>query len=332
MAERARFALGSCRFFTSSFPQLLTLTWKNEETKHADHLFSIPPFTPTLRSLTYVGAWSSLTAQVNNLTSFAFETDFGPWGTNTEAVRLFMSNNRSLESLELKSVDFVGASKGPPVQLLNLKYLSVGLGCKELSTIIHVPALRRLSSLRISSEADDPEMYTISATGDGFTFTLNYFLRDFAETWENLTGYAKPVIRHIRLYDGPEEVDHYSRDNNTVILLMVDAQTLEVGLNYAREWYRGFWDDLKQLGTQLKTIRFEVSGEMEPFADEDDDDWDYVLDTIEDLVKYRFDHGRPFSTVERMVVSESERANREQGYVWRCFYGSRKLSQYVRPV
>ena len=150
MVEGELLVLGSCRLFTSAFPQLVTLTWKNEEMKYADHLFSIPPFPPTLRSLTYVGPWHGLIAPVNNLTSFFLENDSGPRGTSAEAVRLFMLNNQSLESLKLKYIDFVGYPKGPPVQLSNLKSLSVGLASKGLSTIIRVPAFNRLSILRIS--------------------------------------------------------------------------------------------------------------------------------------------------------------------------------------
>jgi len=70
ITERARLALGSCRFYTPTFPKLVTFTWKNEGVAHADYLFSIPPFVPTLRSLNYVGDWNSLVTQVNNLTSF----------------------------------------------------------------------------------------------------------------------------------------------------------------------------------------------------------------------------------------------------------------------
>jgi len=246
---------------------------------------------------------------------------------------MFMRGNRSLESLYLKWIDFEGDAKGPPVHLLNLKSLNVGFPLKRLSTVIRVPAFQRLSSLRISSE--DADMYTLSATGDGIEFTAECGLRDFAETWEDLTGYAKPIIRHVRLYDGPEPIDHCCSDNTTVVLLMLDAQTLEVGFNYVLGWYGSFWEDLKQLGPQLKTIRFEVSGDMEPCPDDGCalDDWDDdVWDSIEDLVKYRFDKGRPFSTIERLAVSEGERENRLQAYVWRCFYGSRKLGQYVRSV
>ena len=206
LVERARYPLGSCRFFTSSFPRLATLTWKNKETNHADYLFTTSPFVPTLRSLTYVGAWSNLIAQVNNLTSFVFENESGL--TNTEAVRLFMLNNRSLESLSLQIDTIEGGSKGPPVHLSNLKSLTIGAPVKKLSTIFRVPALRRLSSLRISTDSE-ADIYTLSATGDEITLTAKCYPRDFAETWEDLTGEAKPLIRHIRLYDDePEEVDH----------------------------------------------------------------------------------------------------------------------------
>ena len=330
---RVRYALGSCRFFTSSFPRLVNLTWKNESTSYADYLFTTPPFVPTLRSLTYAGGWSGLIAQVNSLTTFVFDSDSKPWGTNAEAFRQFMRNNRSLESLYLKWIDFEGDAKGPPVHLSCLKSLSIGLPVKKLSTIIRVPAFQRLSSLTISSE--DAEMYTISATGDKIALTAECFLRDFAETWEDLTGYAKPVIRHVRLYDGSDCVDHCCGENTSVILLMMDAHTLEIGYNYLMGWYTSFWEDLKQLGSQLKTFRVEVSGDSEPcFEDElSEDEWDCeVWDNVEDLVKYRFDQGRPFAAIERLMVSESERENRMQAYVWRCFYGGRKIDQYVRST
>jgi len=329
--EKARLLLGSCRFFTSTFPRLVCLTWKNIGTADADYLFSTPLFVPTLRSLTYVGTWNSLIKQVTNLTSFSFFLDGDyDYEMDTEAFRILICNNRSLESLELKWVTFVGDSKGPPAHLLNLKSLAVWDPPKKLSTTIRIPAFQRLSSLRISLGSGDIaayDMYTLHAAGDDIKIKAASSLNKLAETWEDLTGYAKPIIRHIRLYDGPEFVEHECwNDNSSVALLMIDAQTLEVGSNYLVGWYKSFWEELKQLGTQLKTIRFEVSEDMEPTDD------CYMCDHIEDLVKYRFEQGRPFSAVERMVVSESDRENRLQAYVWRCFYGVRKVDQYIRPV
>ena len=286
-----------------------------------------------------MGVWNSLIKQVTNLTSFSLSLDsnFGPYKINTEAFRLLMCNNRSLESLDLKWVELEGDSKSSPAHLLNLKSLTVNPPPKKLSTTVRIPAFQRLSLLRISSGDDDMSSgYTLYATGDDIAIKIDCSLNEFAETWEDLTGYAKPIIRHIRLYDGPEFVDHYCWGGNndcSVALLMMDAQTLEVGFNYQLTWYKSFWDDLKQLGTQLKTIRFEVSEDAEPCRGNDCTHEDcFMCDTIEDLVKYRFDQGRPFSAVERMVVSENDRDNRYQAYLWRCFYGVRELGQYVRPV
>jgi hypothetical protein len=339
---KVRLLLGSCRFFTSTFPRLVCLTWKNFRTTDADYLFSTPLFVPTLRSLTYSGGWNSLIKQVTNLTSFSFflDSDYDH-EMDTEAFRILICNNRSLESLELKYLVLVGDSKGPPVHLLNLKSLTVGNPSKKLSTTIRIPAFQHLSSLRISSGSGDidmgtydDEMYTLHAAGDDITIKASCSFNKLAETWEDLTGYAKPIIRHIRLYDGPEFVEHECwNDNSSVVLLMMDAQTLEVGSNYLLGWYKSFWEELKQLGTQLKTIRFEVSEDTEPCHGDDCafDDC-YMWGHIEDLVKHRFEQGRPFSAVERMVVSEDDRENRLQAYVWRCFYGVRKLDQYIRPV
>ena len=307
---KAQFVLGSCRFFTSTFPRLVTLSW-NSLIKHITNLTSL---------------------------SFSLDSDFDsePYEINTEAFRLLMCNNRSLESLDLNWVTLEGDSKGSPAQLLNLKSLTVRPPPKKLSTTIRIPAFQRLSLLRISRDDDMSSGYTLYAAGDGITIKTDCSLNRLAETWEDLTGYAKPIIRHIRLYDGPEFVDHYCWGNNndhSVALLMMDAQTLEVGFNYQLGWYQSFWDDLKQLGTQLKTIRFEVSEDAEPCRGDDCAQEDcFRCHIIEDLVKYRFDQGRPFSAVERMVVSENERENRYQAYVWRCLYGVRKLGQYVRPV
>ena len=176
--EGAMLALGSCRFFTSTFPRLVDLKWWSRG-NHANYLFSTPPFVPPLRSLTYVGDWNSLVTQVNNLTFFSF-AHVGSSEVSTEAFRLLMHNNSSLESLVLDGVDLKGDSNGPPVHLLNLKSLTVSSPSEKLSTVIRIPALQRLSSLQISSEYGE---YQLFAEGDDVTLTLeeSYDFKD----WEN---------------------------------------------------------------------------------------------------------------------------------------------------
>ena len=96
-----------------------------------------------------------------------------------------------------------------------------------------------------------------------------------------------------------------------------------------------FWAGLKGLGPQLRTIRFEVPERLEPFGGSDDPTWFWavrVLDRIADLVEHRFKEGRPFSTVERMVVSEDEQVDSLQDRVWRRFYDGRRIWEYLVSV
>ena len=95
LTEKERLVLGSCRFFTLSFPTLTILEWLDDTTKHGNHIFSTPPFPPTLRSLTFWGSWDSSVTQVNNLISLTFGNV--PL-TSIETVRLLISNNPSLET------------------------------------------------------------------------------------------------------------------------------------------------------------------------------------------------------------------------------------------
>ena len=221
---------------------------------------------------------------------------------------------------------------GPPVNLPNLNSFKVRPNHRIMSAIICAPALQRLSSLRISLVRTG--ILVLDATGDTITPLVETVPHKSAEVWQDLAGYARPQIRHVQLYDYPEGGRYYGgwRYGREIIPLLTDAYTLEVGCDYL---YSDFLDDLKQLGPQLSTIRFEVWEETEPSRESGDEyeSWGgSLLDQIEDLVKYRFEQGRPFSAVERMVVSESERPNKLQDHVWRRFYDGRNLGQYVRSV
>ena len=327
--ETTGLTLGSCRFFDLSFPQLTGLGWKCEGLTHANHLFSNSPFTPNVRSLTFSGSWDGLFTQVKNLTSFIFKNCDN---IRAETFRLFLLNNLSLESLSLDTSQFQGTPKGPPVDLHNLRSFSIILSPVDLSTVIRVPAFQHLSSLQTSYEGVGfSGVMRLLATGDGITLTVISSLCYVARIWQNLVGYARPTIRHVHLcgYSSCRSAEGVG------FPLLADAHTLEVGRGYLMHWYDDFLDDLKQLGPQLKTIRFEVWEEMEPFGKAGYEDKMYghdLLDGIEELVRYRFENGCPFSVVERMVVCESERSDRQQDHVWRCFYDDRKLGQYVRPV
>lgn len=215
---------------------------------------------------------------------------------------------------------------------MNLKSFSVDFSVEVVSTIIRVPAFLRLSSLQISAD-DGEDWFLLHATGEGITLSTRSNLQDIAEVWHDLVGYARPTIRHIRLHADVDVNPNIDDAESTVASLLLDAHTLEIGAGYFPDWYDGFLNDLKQLGPQLKTIRIAIPDHLEPFRTSDST-YEYwggaMLDKIKELVRYRYEQGRPFSVVERVVVDESERSNRHKDYLWRCFYGGRKLGRYVQ--
>ena len=334
--EKVELVLGSCRFFSLSFPQLTSLGWKAGWTGHSGSTFSSSPFTPTIRSLSFEGSWDGFFTQAKNLTSLTFVGCHG--SVNVGAFRSFMQSNCSVESLSLDIPRFDGVSNGAPVNLPNIKSFDLHFSPEILSTIIHVPAIQRLSSLQISLVGvPDIGAIALTAAGDEIAILVKTTLRDAIGVWQGLTRDARPTIGHVRFCnfsDSVRDAEHDHSDGSPIIPLLADAHTLEIGRNYLLQWYPAFLDDLKQLGPQVKTIRFEVPEDTEPFRERGDvyeRRGGRLLDQIEELVKYRFEHGCPFSVVERMVVGENRRTGRIRDYIWGCFYGDRGLSRYVRP-
>jgi len=329
-ASRQLLEFGSCRFFSSSLPRLTTLIWRDRGTEYLPRLSPGPHTLPNLRTLAFEGRWHPSLAQVHNLSSFTLKGSLRP--LDAETFRLFGSNNQSLESLTL-SVKIKGSTKGPPVDLSNLKLLNIETCPKVLSTTIRAPAFRHLSSIWISPKDDEHDWYALHATGDGISLSTITCGREVVECWEYLTGYARPAIRHVRVYDQLERYDPNDDSLRMIAELVSDAHILEIGLAYSdNPWFQ---EMLKQLGPQLKTICFEISEKMDPTKGPGNYifPWDgQILDEIADLIEYRFKEGRALSAVERMVVSGDEQVNRLQDRVWRQFYNSRKIREYLASV
>lgn len=105
--------------------------------------------------------------------------------------------------------------------------------------------------------------------------------------WQDLTGYADPTLQLVRLENpGDLELADY-RGRDVVITLLTNVHTLEIGHGYAPDCYPDFWNHQKELGSQLKTIRFEIPGETEPIrlrGREYEACGGELLDGIEELV------------------------------------------------
>lgn len=328
--NRVPLALEGCRFFDLPSLPLTSLKWIDKNTQYANYLFSVSPFLPTLRSISFRGSCYDQLTKLSNLTSFTLKEPC--LGISAEMFRTFMLNNQSLEMLSLDYVEFEGGSNGPPAHLPNLKSFNVYFSEVNLSTLFRIPALQGLSFLLISTDEDRGCWdYTYRATGEGIEFAFKGSPPVIAKAWRDITGYVNPTIKHIRL-ENPDEV-RLDEDEDPAVALFADGvHTLEIGSGYLTQLSSDFLRSLEQLGPQLKTIRFEIPEETEPFGGPiHEHGWGSdLLDNIVDLVVYRFEHGRPLSSVERMVVSESERINRQQSFVWRSFYDDRSLYQHVQ--
>ena len=333
-SDNTSIVLGSCRFFASSFPQLTDLTWNNShEGFRYDQLFQHRSFPPTLRSLDLQGAWRDPFLQIRGLTSLALHR-----GHNAETLRVFLLENQSLESLSLTLDHHIGASRGPPVELPKLRFLNLEPAGEEIQfpDFLHVPAIRSLTSLQAFIIHDNTyaKLYALRATGgSGFTLSLKCAGWAADAVWRTFTGHARPTIGNIYVGDGTTWASRGAK----YLVPILDAHTLEVELIFTHTsgyYYDTFWNRVKRAGPQLKTIRFEVSEDMDPLHSRVDDlDVDnQVFDRIEGLVKHRFEQGHPFAAVERLAVSENERVNRLQAHVWRCFYNGRDIGRYVVPI
>ena len=262
-------ALKSCRFLGIPSLQLTSLDW-DDRAGGVRHLFSAPPFVPTLRSLSFRGSWDDHITKLNHLTSFHLWSD----RINAEGFRRVILNNQSVETLSMGCNTFEGNSNGPPVVLSKLKTFSVNVtdrnSRKTISTLLRVPALQRLSSLLISAATGEEYMtdwFIFRATGDEIVFSIWCSLECIVATWQGLTGYPSPTIRRVRL-ENPGRLDFDIKEGGGVITLFEDAHTLEIGKDCVNI-YCGFFNDLQTLRSKLKTIYFETPEEAQKFGELD---------------------------------------------------------------
>ena len=327
-ASTGKVALGSCRFFTLTFPQLSSLDWDNGwGLRFTNYLFSTPPFPQSLRYLTYKGPWSDYFAEITSLTFLKYEANTNP--VDPVAFQRFLLHNPNLESLWLKQLTFQHNPQVQPVELPALKRLSVNPPPVNLSAIIQAPAIRNLSSLRICLSADRPDI--LFAVGDGFTLYAGNFLKGLGQVWYELTWYARPTIGWIHLGGSSPDVFYRTPSEDTFGWLIQDASTVEVGLVHGTAWNLNLWGALMNAGTQLKVVRVEVPEHMGQIGHHYNPAWDDdVFERIDRLVKRRFELGSPLAAVERLVVSDDELVNGEQDAAWGWFYHTRGIGCYLR--
>lgn len=192
------------QFFKSpDCPQLTSLRWDDWSAPRFVTRFPFL-FAPTLRSLTFRGpSGYNQFLGLSNLTSFTWEAFCNSREIDVKGFQAFLLNNRSIETLSLSKIKFKGNSDRDPVTLPNLKLCLIRYPHDDprtkYSTVFRIPALQHLSSFHSSLE-EDCGFYplAIRATAGDLVFAFQCRLWTILGAWEDVTGYAKPIIQHVR--------------------------------------------------------------------------------------------------------------------------------------
>jgi len=289
----------------------------------------VPP--TALCHLTLHGCYGGPILDVHNLTSLELA---GAWAEpivlDQDTFISFISGNPSLISLSLSYCEFPDQedlSQVTPAELPELKSLRlIGIcGLPSFSDLVHAPALKGLSSLRISTRRDPIRFYVDflihAESGDGFRLSYDASCCwDAVSDWLSLTDRSDPSLAVVRFESGKFCRILEGGEGASPLTFFSNAKVLEIGASFAGPWYHDFWGDLEELGPQLTTLRLEVVEGMEPT----------VAKSVETLARVRFNNGMPLTTLERMTFEDtSEEDEEEAKRLWEEFRAGLSIDQYL---
>ena len=334
-------ALDDFGLFTSHLPALEKLSFRVDhvfdetdvQLEFPERLFLWGVSPPTaLRHLTLHGCYGGPILAIRNLTTFelAGAPDFSPIELNRGTFLPFISGNSSLVSLSLLHCSFPDRpqlSQVTPIKLPKLKTLRLMSvdGISGFPGLVHVPAFKRLSSLRISAwrNALDPcvDFLIHAESGDGFQLLYDatcFF--EAASDWLGLTDSADPSPVFVRFERRELGRVRAGGMRTSPLVFFSSAKVLEISAPFTGYWYRDFWGDLEKIGPQLTTLRL---GVIEGTGPE-------VSKSVEELVRARFNKGMPLTNLERMTFEETSEEDEEKAKkLWEEFRAGLSIDQYL---
>ena len=287
----------------------------------------------TLRHLALRGCYGGPVLDLRNLTSFELAgvpEAFDPIVLDEHTFLPFISGNPSLVSLSLSHCSFpdrAQLSQVTPVELPELKTIRlIGIdGLSSFSGLIHIPALKNLSSLWISTQRDpicsyDDFLVRVESLNG---FSLSYDspnCHEAASDWFGVTDNVDPSPAFVRFERGDLGRVREGGGGISPLALFSSAKVLEIAASFAGPWYHDFWGDLEKVGPQLATLRLEVIEGMEPA----------VSKLVERLARARFNKGMPLTTLERMTFEETKEEDEEKAKrLWEEFRAGLSIGQYL---
>ena len=340
-------ALDRLGLFAFPVPSLESLSFNADPMIEADDhahwvfprdLFGWATSPPTrLRHLTLRCCYGGPIQAVRNLTSFELagvEDDFDPIELTQRSFLPFISGSPSLVSLTLSHCIFPSLgrlSQVTPVKLPKLKTLRLRdiFQLPGLTGLIEVPALKTLSSLRISTRKEESRWphvvyLQLRAEGDdGFQLFCDVPNNDELTSERlSLIHNADPGPAFVRFEGVDLDAGGSYEMEISHLPLFLNTTVLEIGASFAHLWYRTFWKDVENIGPQLTTLRLEVIEGISPV----------VATSVKEFVKARLEKGMPLKKLERMEFDAmSEESEEKAKRLWEEFRAGLDIDQYLIP-
>jgi len=326
-------ALDGVKFFTSPLPALESLSLHADQDcairiypnfpKDVFRWDSLPP--TGLHHLTLRGCCIDPTQAVRNLTSFELSGlayASYPMELDQHTFLPFISASPSLISLSLAHCKFPPReelSGVTPIRLPELRSLRL-MGARKLPSfprLVDVPAFNTLSSLRmLAHEPSDAGFYdgyilVHAESDDGFQLlydTSNHGRA--AKGFLTLTYNANPSLTFV-CFEGRERGSRKLK-GASLLPLFVNAEVLGISASFTDMYFyrfwkeHGFWKDLEGVGSQLTTLRLEVTEVMDK----------EVAKSVENLVEARLQKGAPLARLEVVFGGWHERRREEAKKRW----------------
>ena len=335
-------ALNDFGLFSLALPALESFSFRVDHEFDLDTHLELPRtiffwvfLPPTkLRHLSLRRCYGGPIQVVRNLTSFELvgDTDaLDPIELDQDTFLPFISGSPSLESLSLTHCSFpdrAQLSRVTRVRLPDLKSLRL-MDIHELSGfpgLVDVPAIKTLSSLRISVQKNDrgypnsTQFLLHAGSDDGFQL---FYSADSdykaASEWLDITYNADPTPALV-LFEGKGPNPITEGMATSPLPLFVNAKVLEIGAFFVDLWYTEFWKDLEKVGPQLTTLRLEVTEGMRP----------EVVGLVERLARARFRNGTPLAKLERMnFEGVSEEDEEKAKKLWEQFRAGLNVDEFL---
>ena len=197
------------------------------------------------------------------------------------------------------------------------------------SRFAEVPAFKTLSALWISAGK-------LESHAAGFHRVVNFLVRAESDDgfqlfydapndegvvsyWLGVTYGADPSPAIVR-FEGELDPTRKNEMKVSPLPLFTNAKILEISASFASPWYRNFWEDLGKVGSQLTTLRLEVTGGMTPA----------VVKSVKEFAKVRLKKGMPLAKLERMTSEGTSKEDEEKAKkLWKRFRAGLNIDQYL---